>query len=75
MSTTIRFMMDQRDGTTVELGSIKSENGKTFYSATKSLIDSPDRRDIITLALLQWVQRMNEWAENQDQKETNHGKA
>ena len=69
MTKTIRIMSDQRDGTTIELGSIKSEGGRELYSATKSLIDSPKRRDIITLAVLQWVQKMNEWAEIQDRKE------
>ena len=28
MTTTIRIMIDQRDGTTIELGSIKSEGGR-----------------------------------------------
>lgn len=69
MSTTIRIMIDQRDGTTVELGRIESENGKECYSATKSLVDSPDRRNVITLAVLQWVRKLTEWAELQGRKE------
>lgn len=69
MSTTIRILIDQRDGTTVELGRIKSENGKAVYSATKSLVDSSDYRYTITLAVLQWVRKLTEWAGIQDQKE------
>lgn len=68
MSTTLRIMLDQRDGTTVELGSIGSKDGKETYSAHASLVGEPERRDVITLGLLRWIMKLQEFAAIQDQK-------
>lgn len=68
MSTTIRIMLDKRDGTTVELGSIGSKDGEEIYSACASLIGDPEGRDTITLGLLTWIMKLQEFAQIQDQK-------
>lgn len=68
MSVILRIMLDQRDGTTVELGSIGSKNGKTTYSARASLVADPEGRDIIILGLLRWITKLQEFTQIQDQK-------
>lgn len=69
MSTTIRIMLDQRDGTTVELGRIGSKDGKKTYSSCASLVEYPEVRYAITLSLLRWIEKMQKFGLNQDQKE------
>lgn len=61
--TCIRIMCDQTDGTTVELGAVKTDKtGDTIYSAHPSLTQDM-YRDTVTLALLRWIVHLEQFSQ------------
>lgn len=61
--TRIRIMCDQTDGTTVELGAVKTDKtGDTIYSAHPSLTQDM-YRDTVTLALLRWIVHLEQFSQ------------
>lgn len=60
--TRIRIMCDQTDGTTVELGVVKTDKtGDTIYSAQTVTQDM--YRDTVTLALLRWIVHLEQFSQ------------
>lgn len=68
MSATVRIMIDQWDGSTVELGSIENKEDRISCYANESLAEDSERRDFIVLTLFRWVGKLYEFVEIQDQK-------
>lgn len=67
--TTIRILVDQADGTTIKAGSVEASDGGEAYYVHPALAGHDTYRAGLTIALLQWVTKLNDWADQQEETE------